>query len=99
MSSKLVQYFPTPERTNISLANITVAAQAGDKIVLAGTNAQGVNSLVVYDPLTFQETVLIDASNEIEVYSMSYVRSTGKLMFNGLVFATNRYVMGEVTIP
>jgi hypothetical protein len=98
-NSRLVQYFPTPEKTNTSITNITVAAQAGDKLVLAGTNAQGVNSLVVYDPLTFQETVLIDASNEIEVYSMAYVRSTGKLMFNGLVFATNRYVMGEVTIP
>ena len=98
-NSRLMQYFPTLERTNTSITNITVAAQAGDKLVLAGTNAHGVNSLVVYDPLTFQETVLIDASNEIEVYSMSYVRSTGKLMFNGLVFATNRYVMGEVTIP
>lgn len=98
-NSRLVQYYPTPERTNTSLTNITVAAQAGDKLVLAGTNADGVNSLVVYDPVTFQETVLVDATNEIEVYSMAYVRSTGKLMFNGLVFATNRYVMGEVTIP
>lgn len=98
-NSRLVQYYPTPERTNTSIANVTVAAQAGDKLLLAGTNAQGVNSLVMYDPLTFQETVLIDATNEIEIYSMAYVRSTGKLMFNGLVFATNRYVMGEITIP
>ena len=98
-NSRLLQYYPTPESTNTSITNITVAAQAGDKLLLAGTNAQGVNSLVVYDPLTFQETVLIDATNEIEIYSMAYVRSTGKLMFNGLVFATNRYVMGEITIP
>jgi hypothetical protein len=98
-SSRLLQFFPSPERTNTSLTNITVAAQAGDKIVLAGTNAQGVNSLVVYDPLTFQETVLVDATNEIEIYSMAYVRATGKLMFNGMVFATGRYVMGEITIP
>lgn len=98
-SSQLVQYYPSPELIKTSMANITVAEKVGDKIALAGTTAAGVNSLILYDPVTFQETIVVDESNQIEVYSLAYVASTRKLMFNGLDFATNRYVMGEIAIP
>lgn len=98
-SSHLLRLYPQPELITTSMANITVAAKVGDKIALAGTDAAGVNGLILYDPLTAQETVVIGESNQLEVYSLAYVTSTRKLMFNGLDFATNRYVMGEVTIP
>lgn len=96
---RLMQYYPSPELIATSITNVTVAEKVGNKVAIAGTTADGVNSLVIYDPFTFQETIVMDASNQIEIYSMAYVASTGKLMFNGLNFATNSYVMGEVTIP
>lgn len=99
MASKLMQFFPSPEVLNLSIANVTVAEKVGNKIAVAGTTADGVNSLVIYDPFTYQETIVMDASNQTEIYSLAYIAQTGKLMFNGLDFATNRYVMGEVTIP
>lgn len=97
--SRLMQYFPSLEVLDLSITNVTVAEKVGDKLAVAGTTAEGVNSLVIYDPVTFQETIVMDASNQTEIYSLAYIASTGKLMFNGLDFATNRYVMGEVTIP
>ena len=97
--AQLVQMYPSPQLVTTSLTSLTVAEKVGDLVALAGTTESGVNSLVLFNPTTFQETVLMDQSNQVEIYSLAFVSSTRKLMFNGLDFATNRYVMGEVAIP
>jgi hypothetical protein len=58
-----------------------------------------VNTLVVLDLDTFQETILIDSTNEVEIYNMSYITATNKIMFNGLRFSDNTLVVGEVDMP
>jgi hypothetical protein len=95
----LMQYFPIVDVVNVSIRNITVAVQAENQIVLAGTFADGSNGLVLYNPLTLEETVLMDQNNDIEIYSMAYLKSSKKLMFNGLQFSNNTVVTGEIVLP
>jgi hypothetical protein len=66
--------------------------------LLAGTNAAGTNLLTIYDTSNGNETIVIDGTNEIEIYNMTYVVSTNKIMFNGLRFADNQFVVGEVSL-
>ena len=95
----LMQYYPTVEPLSTSIKNVTLAQMVGNKLILAGSTDDNVNSLVVFDLATYQETVLVDASNEVEVYNMSYIAATNKIMFNGLRFSDNTFVVGEVDMP
>ena len=95
----LMQYYPTVEPLSTSIKNVTLAQMVGNKLILAGSTDDNVNSLVVFDLATYQETVLVDASNEGEVYNMSYIAATNKIMFNGLRFSDNTFVVGEVDMP
>ena len=95
----LVEYFPTVSPLSVSVKNITLATKVGQKLIIAGTTGAGVNTLSVLDLITYQETVLIDSSNEVEIYNMSYIPATNKVMFNGLKFSNNSFVVGEVDMP
>lgn len=97
--ANLIQYYPTVEFTNTVLKSITLAISVNNKLILAGTTEAGVNSLTVYDPTTFQETVVVDQTNEVEVYNLTYIASTNRIMFNGLRFSDNQFVLGEVEMP
>jgi hypothetical protein len=97
-ATELMQYYPTVERGNTVLTSITVWHQVGKKILLAGTDKGGKNLLSLYDPETFQETLLLDASNEIEIYNLGYVASANKVMFNGLSFSNGQYVVGDIPL-
>jgi hypothetical protein len=99
MGSQLMMYFPTVEPVQSVVSNVTISTQVGTKLILAGTNKEGTNVLTVLDTATLQETIIFDASNEVEVYNMAYVASTNKLMFNGLNFVDGSYVVGEVVLP
>lgn len=97
--SNLFQFYPTVESTNTILKNVTLAISVNNKMILAGTTEGGVNSLTVYDPETYQETVVVDQTNEVEVYNLTYIAATNRIMFNGLRFSDNRFVLGEVEMP
>ena len=94
-----MQYYPTVIKFTTVVTNVTIALQVGQKMVLTGTNAEGKNILTIFDTETFQESVLLDGSNEVEIYSLGYVPSTNKVMFNGLSFANNQYQVGDITLP
>jgi hypothetical protein len=94
----LMQYFPTVERATSVVRSVTLAQSNGEDIFLAGTDSNGTNSLTIYDTEIKQETILIDSQNEIEIYNMTYVPSTDTVMFNGLRFADNKFVVGEVSL-
>jgi hypothetical protein len=97
-ATELMQYYPTVERANTVISSITVWLQVGKKLLLAGTGKGGKNLLSLYDPETFQETLLLDASNEIEIYNLGYVASANKVMFNGLSFSNGQYVVGDIPL-
>ena len=97
-ATELMQYYPTVERANTVITSITVWLQVGKKLLLAGTDKSGKNLLSLYDPETFQETLLLDASNEVEIYHLGYVASANKVMFNGLSFANGQPVVGDIPL-
>ena len=94
----LMQFYPTVARANTVITTISVWHQMGNKLLLAGTNKDDKNILSLYDPSTSQETILLDQSNEIEIYNLGYVASTNKVMFNGLSFANGQYVVGDISL-
>jgi hypothetical protein len=40
----------------------------------------------------------VPASNEIEMYHLNYVASSNKIMFDGLRFSDNKYVIGQIDL-
>jgi hypothetical protein len=97
--TSLLQYYPTLQRVPVSIANVTLIESTGTKLIVTGTDSNGLNIMSVYDPATGAETVVMDGTNEVEIYSMTYVPAVGKVMFSGLQFSNNSYVVGEIAIP
>jgi len=98
-ATRLMQYYPTVRDENTVIKNITIGYPVGGKLLLTGLDANNKNIVTVYNPTTQQETIIFDGSNEIEIYSIGYVPATGKIMFNGLRFATGQVVVGDIVIP
>lgn len=94
----LMQYYPAVERANSVVADVVSSQLVGTRIVLAGTNSAKKQVMTVYDSTSNAETIVMDGSNEIEIYSMSYVPSTNSVMFSGLRFSDNKFVIGEVSL-
>lgn len=96
---QLWQYYPTVEKTNVTAINsVTLAQQVITTIILSGTSSTGSNILSLYDTSSKQETVVMDGSNEVEIYSMSYSQKSNSILFTGLRFSDNKYVVGEVSL-
>ena len=96
---QLWQYYPIVEKTNVAaIKSVTLAQQVITNIVLAGTSPTGSNILSLYDTSSKQETVVMDGTNEVEIYSMSYSQKKNAILFTGLRFSDNKYVVGEVSL-
>jgi hypothetical protein len=96
---QLWQYYPTVEKTNVTaISSVTLAQQVITTMILSGTSSAGSNILSLYDTSSKQETVVMDGSNEVEIYSMSYSQKKNAIMFSGLRFSDNKYVVGEVSL-
>ncbi len=97
--SQLWQFFPTVEPANIKkTSTVVLAVQAGKNIILSGLDSSKRNVLTLYNPVSKQETVVMDGSNEVEIYSMTYSQKKNAVMFSGLRFSDNKYVVGEVSL-
>ncbi len=96
--SVLMQYYPTVEKQEVSFSDVSLSVGAGKKIVLTGTNANGGNITTLFNTETKVETTVVDSANEIEMYNITYVQTTNKVMFNGLRFSDNQFVVGEINI-
>jgi hypothetical protein len=96
---QLWQYYPTPEKANVTAINsVTLAQQVITIMILSGTSSTGSNILSLYDTSSKQETVVMDGSDEVEIYSMSYSQRSNSILFTGLRFSDNKYVVGEVSL-
>ncbi len=78
--------------------NITLAQGAGTKLVLAGMDASSRNTMTLYDTSDSNETPLLGADNEIEIYHINFAAGENKVLFDGLRFADNKYVLGQVDL-
>ena len=94
----LTQVYPSVAFPSTGVKRISQATTLGDGIVLTGSDAANQNITTYFNADSGAETVLIPATNEIEVYHMAYNATTNKLMFDGLRFADNKYVFGQVDL-
>lgn len=91
----LMQYYPTLTAPSTAVKRVSVSQGVNNQIVLAGTNASGQNILTLFDTSDSSEIQLIGPDNEIEIYRLHYVASSNKIMFDGLRFSDNKYVIGQ----
>ena len=96
--ASLVQVFPVVSKPQISIVSVSSAITLGSGIIVSGLNSQNQNTTTYFNSDSGNETVLIPTSNEIEIYHMTYNAATNKLMFDGLRFADNQYVFGQVDL-
>lgn len=94
----LMRYFPNFSKPTTSVQRVSVSQQVLSYLILSGTNTSGQNITTVYNTSTDTEQVLIPSSNEIEIYHLNYVASSNKIMFDGLRFSDNKYVLGQVDL-
>lgn len=94
-SAQLVQYYPTVEFKNTAVSSISVMQRVISQIVLAGLNSSQKNILTLFNTADDSEVELLGANNEIEIYHLNYVATTNSIMFDGLRFSDNKYVIGR----
>ena len=94
----LTQLFPTIGFPQTAISDMSTSAAVGNKLVLAGLNGSGQNIATVYDSATNAEVQVLGPDAETEIYHLQPVAGTNTVMFDGLRFADNRYVLGRVDL-
>jgi hypothetical protein len=92
----VVQYYPTLAALPSSVQSISTAEAVGDLLVLGGLNGSAQNALTVLNTTTGAESQVLGAGGEVEVYHLTRVSGTDVVMFDGLRFADNTYVIGRL---
>jgi hypothetical protein len=92
----LMQYFPTVQVGKTAVQRIFAAQSVGSDLVLAGLDSNDRNITNFYDTATGLEAPVFGPANEIEIYHLTYVPETHKMLFDGLRFSDNKYVLGEI---
>jgi hypothetical protein len=93
-----MQWYPTVRFLPSEVKNVTVAQGVGSSLLLAGLDANNKNVLTLYNTTDDAETQLIGPGNEIEIYHLNHVANGNKVLFDGLRFSDNSYVIGEVDL-
>jgi hypothetical protein len=94
----LMEYYPTLKRVATTVTKISVAQSVESNLALAGLNVADQNVLTRLDTSSGTEGILLGPSNEVEIYHLNHVESSNTLMFDGLRFADNKYVLGRVDL-
>ncbi len=97
-NSDLYYLYPTVEKANQPLRQITYGIPALTSMVLVGTNLNGTNQMVLFDSSTNTSTLLADGSNEIEFYHVQLNLAQNRIYFDGLRFSDNKYVIGYLDL-
>ena len=93
--SNLMQYYPALASVTTAVKKIGVSQGVLNHVVLAGLNADDRYILTLYDTSNDTELQLLGPDNEIEIYHLNYVATTNRIMFDGLRFSDNKYVIGQ----
>ena len=95
---QLMQYYPVVKVATTAVQRIFAAQSVGSDLVLSGLDSNGKNITTFYDTATGLEAPVFGPENEIEMYHLTYVPETHKLLFDGLRFSDNKYVLGEIDL-
>jgi hypothetical protein len=97
-NSDLYYLYPTVQKANQPLRQITYGIPALTSMVLVGTNANGTNQMVLFESSTNTSSVLADGANEIEFYQVQLNLAQNRIYFDGLRFSDNKYVIGYLDL-
>jgi hypothetical protein len=97
-NSDLYYLYPTVQKANQPLRQITYGIPALTSMVLVGTNANGTNQMVLFESSTNTSSVLADGANEIEFYHVQLNLAQNRIYFDGLRFSDNKYVIGYLDL-
>jgi hypothetical protein len=93
-----MEYYPTVSFLPTMVKNASVAEGAGSKLLLAGTEGSGNEILTLFNTSTNNEEQLLGppvTQDQYEIYHLNYVANGNKVLFDGLRFSDNHYVIGE----
>jgi hypothetical protein len=93
----LMQYYPTLSTTSTSIQKVSVIQNVLSYILVAGLDSSDKNKLVMYDTSADTEEDLLP-NHDIEVYNINFVAAENKVMFDGLNFANNKVVLGDINL-
>lgn len=91
----LMQYYPELAKPSTAVVKVAVAQGVLTNLILAGLNSSDRNVLTLFNTTDQSELELIGAENEIEIYRLNFVASDNRIMFDGLRFSDNKYVIGQ----
>lgn len=94
----LAEYFPSLSIPDTAITAATAGASNGRDVVLSGLDPQGRNILGTHDTTTGTDRQLIGADREIEVYHLDFTADGRTVLFDGLRFADNTYIVGQVDL-
>lgn len=94
----LVQYFPNVLKTSTAVTAVAVAQNVLTYVIMSGTDASGKNLTTLYNTANDTELILIPASNEVEIYHLNFTTTSNSIMFDGLRFSDNKYVIGRIDL-
>lgn len=97
-SMLLARYFPSLSVPDTDIRRATAGASNGRDIVLSGLDAQDRNVLGTHDTATGEDRRLIGPEREIEMYHLEFTADGTKILFDGLRFADNTYILGQVDL-
>jgi len=92
----IMRYLPNPGYLTTSVVTPTVALPVINTLLLAGMTDDNRNTLVAFNTSTGTERELIDASQEVEIYHLAFSSNSNAVMFDGLRFSDNQFVIGAV---
>jgi hypothetical protein len=96
--AEMFEYFPGLRQPPTVIEDIKVAQGVITNVVMSGLNGNGQNITTTLNTSNDAEKMLIPGDQEIEVYHLNYVANGNKVMFDGLRFADNKYIIGQVTL-
>ena len=93
-----MRYYPLVDKPTTQVAKATMMQGVITNLILAGRDTNNKNIMTLLNTTNDQEQVLIGPDNEIEIYHLNYVADGNKVMFDGLRFSDNTYVIGQVNL-
>ena len=91
-----MRYYPDVQVATTAVQRVFAAQSVGSDLVLSGLDGNSRNITSFYDTATGLEAPVFGPENEIEIYHLTYVPETHKMLYDGLRFSDNKYVLGEI---
>ena len=94
-SATLWKYWPEIKPIDTSVLRPTIVNGTLATLLIAGYDQSGKNKLIAYNTTDKSEIDLLNGE-DIELYHFSYSAGSGLIIFDGLRFSDNAYIVGSI---